>query len=227
MSRTALTVIPMKSPLPDPPARIGVDLDNTIVGYDPVFLFAARESELVPPDFSGSKKQIRDMIRLLPKGELEWMRLQGLVYGRHMARAAMMEGVDDFLMRCRAAAIPVCIVSHKTEHAHYDPHRHNLRDAAFAWLEAHGFFDADGFGLSPDDVYFEPTRKDKIQRIRTLACSHFIDDLVEVLAHPDFPAEVDAYLYAAGYDSVPPGPFRTIRSWPELTDAIIGPASHQ
>ena len=206
------------------PMRIGIDLDNTIVCYDEVFLLAAREQALLPDSYTGTKKQIRDMVRLRPDGELDWQKLQGQVYGRHMAHATMMDGVAEFLKCCRDGGIPVCIVSHKTEYGHYDPDGCNLRDAALTWLEAQGFFLASGFGLSPDDVFFESTRDEKIHKISSLACSHFIDDLVEVLTHPGFPSETAAYLYAAGYESIPAGPFHASRSWPELTHAIINPA---
>jgi hypothetical protein len=176
--------------------RIGLDFDNTIITYDAVFLATARKWSLVGADFIGGKQAIRDAIRLLPDGELSWQKLQGQVYGKGLAQAEMVEGVDAFLRRCRASNVPVAIVSHKTEFGHHDPDRINLRDAARAWMSEHGFFQIGGYGIAPDAVYFESTRQDKIARIAQVGCSHFIDDLEEVLCDPTFPSEVERILFS-------------------------------
>src|SRR5438105_2372805 len=99
--------------------RIGVDFDNTIVGYDQVFLAAAIGERLLPGDFVGNKQAIRDAIRLRGDGELAWQRLQGTVYGRGIAEAMMLAGADRFLRRCRAARHEVLVISHKTEYGHF------------------------------------------------------------------------------------------------------------
>lgn len=176
--------------------RIGLDFDNTIISYDAVFLAAARKRGLVDADFNGGKQAIRDTIRLLPDGELSWQRLQGQVYGKGLAQAEMVEGVDAFLRRCRKNKVPVVIISHKTEFGHHDPDRINLRDAARAWMAEHGFFQAAGYGIERDAVYFEDTRQDKIARIAQIGCTHFIDDLEEVLSDPAFPAGVERILFS-------------------------------
>ena len=43
-------------------------------------------------------------------------------------------------------------------------------------------------GLTPDQVFFEETRTEKLARIGSLGCTHFVDDLEEVLLHPAFPS---------------------------------------
>jgi len=176
--------------------RIGLDFDNTIITYDAVFLATARKWGLVGADFIGGKQAIRDAIRLLPDGELSWQKLQGQVYGKGLAQAEMVEGVDAFLRRCRTSNVPVTIVSHKTEFGHHDPDRINLRDAARAWMSGRGFFQTGGYNIAPDAVYFESTRQDKIARIAQVGCSHFIDDLEEVLCDPTFPFEVERILFS-------------------------------
>jgi len=175
---------------------IGIDFDNTIITYDDVFLATARERGLVEAGFSGHKQAIRDAIRMLPDGEISWQKLQGHVYGKGLAQAAMVEGVDAFLRRCRLNNVPVVIVSHKTEFGHYDPDRVNLRDAARAWMVQHSFFQDSGYGIAPEAVYFEETRKDKLVRITQLGCTHFIDDLEEVLSDPEFPPAVERILFS-------------------------------
>jgi hypothetical protein len=176
--------------------RIGIDFDNTLIGYDDVFLAAAQERNLVGSGFTGNKQAVRDAIRLLPDGELAWQQLQGHVYGKGIDRAVMFEGVDAFLRRCRAAGHAVFIVSHKTEYGHYDPDRVNLRAAAADWMEARGFFAPDTYAIPRENVFFETTRTHKLRRISALECIYFIDDLEEVLNDPDFPAGVNRVLFA-------------------------------
>lgn len=176
--------------------RIGLDFDNTLITYDEVFLALAREHGLTPTDFQGRKQAIRDAIRLLPDGELSWQRLQGQVYGKGVARATMFDGVGSFLEQCRRRNVPVIIVSHKTEFGHHDPDRINLREAALDWMTAQGFFK--DHGLARENVYFESTRDEKIARIANLDCSHFVDDLEEVLTDPAFPEGVERILFAEG-----------------------------
>ena len=201
--------------------RIGLDFDNTLVTYDEVFLAVARERGLLGPEFSGGKQAIRDHIRLLPDGELSWQRLQGQVYGRGIANAAMFEGVDAFLRRCGRENVPVVIVSHKTEYGHYDPDRVNLRDAARAWMAARGFFSESGFGLSPDNVYFETTRDEKLARIAQLGCTHFVDDLQEVLTDPNFPAGVERILFTGGESPETAEGFAICPTWRQIEEQIF------
>src|SRR3974377_1470139 len=92
--------------------RIGLDFDNTIITYDDVFLSTAQEWSLVGSDFIGRKQAVRDAIRLLPDGELLWQRLQGQVYGRGLAKAKMLEGVESLLHCCRVTTAPVMIAPH-------------------------------------------------------------------------------------------------------------------
>lgn len=205
--------------------RIGVDFDNTIAGYDQAFARAAREAGLGDDELVGSKKTIRDAIRRLPEGEIEWQRLQGQVYGRLMPQAVLVDGVGEFLSRCRRRRVPVNVISHKTEYGHHDPSRVNLRDAARQWMADQGFFARNGFAIPPENVFFEDTRQDKIARIAALGCSHFIDDLEEVFQESSFPPNVARYLLAVGTQRLPQGPFTACRTWTEIADEILGPGS--
>jgi hypothetical protein len=177
------------------PLRIGIDFDNTIIGDDAVFLAAARERKPVGVDMAGTKQAIRDAIRLLPDGEIAWQRLQGHVYGTGIRNSVLIDGVADFLRRCRAHRHAVYIVSHKTEFNRFDPARVNLRHAVLAWMEAQGLF-GEAFGLARPHVFFEGTRADKLARIAALGCTHFIDDLEEVLIAPEFPRAVKRIMFS-------------------------------
>ncbi len=203
--------------------RIGLDFDNTLITYDDVFLAMARERGLTAADFAGRKQAIRDSIRLLPDGELSWQQLQGQVYGKGVARASMFDGVDVFLRRCKQSNVPVVIVSHKTEFGHHDPERVNLRQAALQWMTAQGFFE--DYGIARENVYFEGTRQEKIARIAQLDCSHFIDDLEEVLTDPDFPKNIERILFSEGGANSVSEPIMVCPTWRDVEQQVFRDAA--
>jgi hypothetical protein len=200
--------------------RIGIDFDNTIIAYDQVFCAAAKLGGLINADFIGGKQAVRDSIRLLPDGELTWQRLQGQVYGRGISGATLIPGVDAFLRRCRVEECSVSIISHKTEFGHYDPDRVNLRDAARNWMVANGLVESE-FGIPPSSIFFEGTRSEKLARIASLACTHFIDDLEEVLLDPEFPPNVERILFAEREGSNSAAPYIVCSSWRDIEDRIF------
>jgi hypothetical protein len=203
------------------PMRVGIDFDNTIVTYDDVFRSAAIGRGLIREDCGGAGKQaIRDRIRLLPDGEVAWQKLQGYVYGAGIGEARLCEGADRFLRRCREAGATVLIVSHKTEFGHYDPARVNLRRAALDWMSAQGFFHPDRFGIAAENVFFEGTRPEKLARIASLGCTHFIDDLEEVVSDPAFPTGVKRILYSQNGGSQP-GVFLICRTWRDIEESVF------
>ena len=175
--------------------RIGIDFDNTIVSYDELIRQIAIERGLVSDRLKANKKLIRDAIRREENGEVEWQKIQGIIYGPRMGEAQITKGVEAFFICCRLHRASVFIISHKTEFARYDPTQTSLRVSALEWMEDAGFFAIDGLGLPRDSVYFEETRRDKVARIQQLECTYFIDDLEEVFLEENFPADVKKILY--------------------------------
>ncbi len=202
--------------------RIGIDFDNTIIGYDDVFLAAARDWGLIDAAFRGRKQAIRDAIRLLPDGELAWQRLQGHVYGQGVGGASMFDGVAGFMRRCRQERCQVLIVSHKTEYGHHDPNRVNLREAALGWMRTFGIIGDGEFSIPVEQIFFENTRGDKLSRISALGCSHFIDDLEEVLTDPAFPMGVTRLLFSDCAAVVPDGRYVVCPTWRHIEEQVFG-----
>lgn len=195
--------------------HLGLDFDNTIVRYDTLFHRCALERGLIPAYLPVSKGAVRSHLWSLPDGNTPWTQLQGEVYGSRMAEAEPFEGVTDFLRFCRAEGVRCSIISHKDEYPALGPHV-NLRTAALTWMESRGFFDPATIGLARDAVVFEGTREAKIARIREFRCTHFIDDLIEVLRHREFPPNTARWLFdptglAEAEDGV-----RTFRAWDEV-----------
>ncbi len=169
--------------------HIGIDFDNTIVHYDDVFYKYAIEEKLIARGVEASKEEVKKHIRALPRGNEKWTALQAVVYGRKMKEAIFKKGAEKFIKKCREKKIQISIISHKTK---FDASGSgiNLRSAAIKWMEMNGFFEKDSLGFSEADIFFESTRKEKIDRIIARKCSHFIDDLIDVFNEEDFPDNI-------------------------------------
>ncbi len=173
--------------------HLGVDFDNTIVCYDQLLHRVAREQGLIPGTVPVNKQAVRDSLRHCGR-EDEWTELQGYVYGPRLCDAEPFPGVLEFFRQVVDAGVEVCIISHKSRH----PYRglpYDLHNAALCWLEQHGFFSPAGIGLPRQNVYLEPTKTAKLERIAKVVCTHFVDDLPELLAEPAFPAGVVRMLF--------------------------------
>ncbi|MDP1571568.1 MAG: hypothetical protein Q8L86_16360 [Vicinamibacterales bacterium] len=201
---------------------VGLDFDNTIVTYDALIHRTARERGLIAPGTDINKRVVRDEIRRLPDGDIEWQKVQGLVYGPLMGAAQLIDGVDAFIRRCRAEDLRVFIVSHKTPYAGYDDTRTNLREAALGWMEAQGFFDPAGLGFRRDHVFFESTREAKVARIRELGCTLFVDDLEEVFAEPSFPSDVTKILLTPEPSGGDADGTVALPDWQAIHDHVFG-----
>jgi hypothetical protein len=201
---------------------IGVDFDNTLVIYDELLAAIAVEWGMIGDGTARGKRQIRDVIRRLPDGELHWQRLQAAAYGPRIREAHLADGVPEFFRRCHRAGAKVYAISHKTELAACDETGTNLRQAALDWMATNGFFGARGLGLAREAVYFGATRQEKINYIRTLGCTHFIDDLEETFLEASFPAGVERILFAPHPPPSPTPGVVVAESWKTIGEHIFG-----
>ena len=201
---------------------IGVDFDNTIACYDTAFSIVAHELGLVDFPISLSKAQIKEVVLARPRGNLDWQKLQGQVYGKHVHLATVFRGFVEFLCRSKLDGHSVFIVSHKSEYGHFDNKQVNLRDAALTWMIHNQIIGSDGIALLGSEVFFESTRLEKLARIRTLDCTLYIDDLAEVLEDPRFPDSTEKFLFAPA-GSVDTRPRLSVESsWRMLTYRLFG-----
>ncbi len=206
---------------------VGIDFDNTIVSYDRVFTEVARSRGWVANDFHGTKKQLRDAVRLLDEGEIKWQILQGEVYGQRMSEAEPFPGVIEFIDALRQRGIEMFIVSHKTRYSSYDTLKVDLREAALTWMERKGFFDPTGLGFSRDQIFFADTRAEKIAQISAFCCDVFIDDLEEVFVDPAFPADVKRVLFTSDHQSAHDRAIVVRKTWPDITRYVLEYANGQ
>jgi hypothetical protein len=96
----------------------------------------------------------------------------------------------------------------------------NLREAARAFLEARGLFDAE-LGLCADRLFFAATREEKIACIGAWRCDAFVDDLAEVFSEPAFPKGVRRILYdRTGRRAAGPG-VTACASWSQIRELLF------
>jgi hypothetical protein len=198
---------------------IGVDFDNTIVRYDNLFHTVALEQNLIPPSFPACKSAVRDFLRERKKEDL-WTEMQGYVYGERMTDAKPFPGVLDFFELCKTREITVCIISHRTQHPYLGP-QYDLHQAAKEWLRRHEFFEESKAALSSEEVFFEITKEKKLERIKSMGCTHFIDDLPEFLGDPNFPENVERMNFIPEESESSDGSFPRYSSWQQIQESLF------
>ena len=190
---------------------LGLDFDNTLVRYDELFHRVAIEKGLIKEELTANKTTIRDYLRR--KGQdAEFTLLQGEVYGLRILEAKPSEGLLEKLIEFRQAGIKMVLVSHKTKTPYKGP-KYNLRAAAWKWLEKYGFFEESGLGWNHEDVFFESTKGEKIEKIKQLRCTHYVDDLEEILISLE--ADVEKLWYTNEQKNAEVG-IKKFKSWKEL-----------
>lgn len=198
---------------------IGVDFDNTIVCYDQAFHSVTLERGLIPAELPATKGSVRDYLRQIGR-EDEWTELQGHVYGARMLDASPFPGVLEFFSRCKQRRIDVCIISHRTRYPFRGP-IYDLHQAAQAWLETYGFYHPSGIGISRQQVFFEFTKQEKLDRIKMVGCTHFVDDLPELLLEPGFPEGVERILFDPSDTYASDHRFCRVTSWKEIERILV------
>jgi hypothetical protein len=197
--------------------RIGIDFDNTIADYEGVFHAAALERGLIDADLPKDKNAVRDFLNGSGRQD-DFTALQGYVYGLRMDLARPYPGFCDFVAVARAMNQDVFIVSHKTRFPLLGP-KYYMYKAALSFLQDHGISSRDA--VLPEQIYFEETKEQKIERTAALDLDAFIDDLPEILTMPGLPERCRRILFAPG-GSQTETPFEVCGSWPEITALLFG-----
>lgn len=201
---------------------IGIDFDNTIACYDQVFATVAAKEGLTEDIDQLAKAGVKTKILSDPGGEITWQKLQGQIYGKYMHMAFPFPGFAEFLYLSKLKGHTVFIVSHKSEYGHFDENKVPLRSEAMKWLQEKNFVGEGNLMISKDEVFFASTREVKIDQIRQLKCTHFIDDLPEVFNEPSFPEGTDKYLFDPQKQTPTLLNARTVNSWRSVTRDLLG-----
>ena len=158
---------------------LGLDFDNTLVHYDKLFHQIALEKGLINQSMVADKVSIRDYLRSQGKEE-QFTLLQGEIYGLRILEAEPAKGMLESLKELHRCGISMVLISHKTK-TPYKGQKYDLHKAARNWLEKYNLTSKKGLGWSEKNIFFEQTKKKKIERIISLGCTHYIDDLEEIL----------------------------------------------
>lgn len=200
---------------------IGIDFDNTIACYEALFHKVALEQGVIDDTVAVNKVAVRDHLRNSGQ-EPVWTALQGVVYGKRMDEASAFSGVVAFIAAAQVRGDELYIISHKTRHPVIGP-RYDLHAAARQWIEQNLVQDGEQL-LPPEQIFFKPTREEKLAQIDECGCDLFIDDLPEVLTAPGFPRKAEAILFDPEGHYHSPG-IATFANWGEILDhlsAVIG-----
>jgi len=201
----------------DLPMIIGIDFDNTIIDYNNLFYEAGLSLEVLPDNAGCNKKIIREC--LIGNGqELDWIKIQGLVYGKYIQNAKVMEGFSSFSDHCYEVGWKIFIISHKTRDTIIGE-RFNLHTSALQWLKDNRVYGT-GIRGAVEGVFFESTRSDKVSRINQLCCNIIIDDLADVLLHPDLSKEIMKILYDSRANNFSNPDYITATGWDQVCGII-------
>ena len=191
---------------------LGLDFDNTIIRYDELFHKIASEKGLIPTDLPKEKNAVRDFLRS-KNIEHKWTVIQGEVYGTRIREAAPFEGMQETLKKLNESKIPIRIISHKTHEPYLGP-KIDLHASAKSWLRSNHFFDPKGSNINENQVFFELTKEKKIDRIVQTGCTHYLDDLPEILEM--IPDRINKILFSPNGEPISNKNWIVIKSWKAL-----------
>ena len=196
--------------------KLGLDFDNTLINYDLLFFKLALEKNLIPENLEKSKIAVRNYF-LKNNVENQFTLLQGEVYGKHIEKACQSQGMFSALKNIKKKGIELVIVSHKSKYP-FAGTQYDLHESAMKWMKKNNFFSTKGLSLSTNDIFFELTKEAKVKRIKDLGCSHFIDDLPEILKMID--SNINKIFYNPSKIEVYDKKFKNLISWNHLEEFI-------
>lgn len=160
--------------------NLGIDLDNTIINYSISIVDLAKIEYGIDLETNTNLK--RNFKRLILKkfNENEWTRAQGLLYSKYISSAILYDDFLPNLEKLRTIFDNIYIVSHKTKFP-YIGNKIDIREKAMNWIMENIVSDTGVPLVKENDVYFESTINEKIQRISEIECKIFIDDLPDIL----------------------------------------------
>jgi hypothetical protein len=205
--------------------RIGVDFDNTIACYDTVFFKVAHDMGCLPGHSELTKTEVKKMLLDLDGGDLLWQKIQGQVYGKYMRQATIYPGFIEFLWLSKLRGDEVCVISHKSKYGHFDERKIKLREAAKTWIEENLVKATFSQAFSEvNQIHFESSRKEKVDRVSQIGCDIFIDDLREVFDEAHFPAKTEKILFSLEQPADSKIIYKQFDSWRKISGYLYNEA---
>jgi hypothetical protein len=157
-----------------------------------LFHKVALERSLISPEVPINKVAVRDHLRNTNQ-EDAWTEMQGYVYGARMNEAIAYPGLIEALRAIKYAGHELFIVSHKTQYT-YAGERYDLHAASRAWIADHLQIPSPIL-VHNSNIFFNPSKDEKIEKISQLGCDIFLDDLPEILLATSFPQNTKKCLF--------------------------------
>lgn len=201
--------------------KIGLDFDNTLVRYDNLFHRLAVEKGFIDQSFPKNKLSIRNFFRE-NNIEREFTLLQGEVYGSRILEAEIADGMFETLMNFKSKNYSMVLISHKTKTPFLGP-PYDLHKAAIDWLTEYNFFEKRGLNWDFNQVFFASTKIEKAELISQQKCSHYVDDLPEILDL--LPTKVEKILYDPTQMhqlSSAQSTYKKVKHWSHIYELIVG-----
>ena len=174
----------------------------------------ALNNGIIEKDIPKNKISVRNYLRKINKDYL-FTELQAQVYGPLIEKAEIFEGVSETL-KFLSKKHRLFIVSHKTKYP-YAGEKYELRSYANIWLKKHGLHFSD-INSPISNIFYEDTIDKKVERIKSLQCSCFIDDLPSVLKL--LPREVIGILFNPSQNSISEDKELTFNHWFNLNKLL-------
>jgi hypothetical protein len=159
--------------------RIGFDLDNTVIDYSKAASIWIQENKIIAEN---SVESLKKFYQSRGNYDSEWLEVQEWLYSDGLRYAVLAKGVTLLLKKVMDEGGIIFFVSHKSQFS--AKNNIDLRAPATFWLKEK----LDPLlGTSGYQVFFEITRRLKVQRIRQLNLELFVDDLVSVFQDSEYP----------------------------------------
>ena len=169
--------------------KIGFDFDNTIVCYDKAITTLSDVIEL-PKKLTRNRLFIRDYLKAQNR-EFEWTKFQGLLYGPGMKYAKPYEFFIEVAKNLILNSNELFIISHRTRYP-YAGKKFDLHKEANFWINKNI---NDPIIIKQKNIFFEETIEKKINKIDELKIDIYIDDLISIINHENFPAHTKTVLF--------------------------------
>ena len=196
--------------------KLGLDFDNTLISYDSLFRQVAIENGLISEAIKPNKNAVRDYLRSVDR-EDDWTRLQGEVYGNRILEATPYPGMKKALEEYSINYSFLAIVSHKTK-TPFLGYPWDLHAAARSWLEKERMHSHSGPNIDRTKTFFELTKEAKCERIMALGCTHYIDDLPEILEM--LPSTIIKIYFCPGYEHEQNTGWLEMKKWDQLSNIL-------
>jgi hypothetical protein len=166
--------------------RIGFDFDNTIVDYSSVFTQIANDLGLKYEN--NPKNSIKYYFEAEMNNPSSWKEVQLEVYCKLINNIKPSDKLSDLISWLIEFNHDFFIVSHKTQTIKTHSSISDLRDPAIKWIENNLPY------FNKERIFFESSVIEKVRKIKSLSLDFFVDDLLTILKHHQFPKETKKIL---------------------------------